>query len=73
MKGLILFYFLPDPNLIAPKTMDSPSPVLLDIQTFFRIPPQLLPRVFGWLLRLIINWRPPKAVTNFIIYIFFAR
>jgi hypothetical protein len=34
------------------------------------IHPPSLPRVFGWLLCLVLNWGPPKTTTNFGFLIF---
>ena len=36
------------------------------------IPPSLRPRLFGWLLHAVVDWRPPKPTTNFMIYIYLS-
>jgi hypothetical protein len=70
IKAAILFYILPLPNSIAPRTIEYHSPCVPRRSRILSYPPPSIKHKFGWLLRAVVDWRPPKATTNFVILIF---
>ena len=70
VKASILFYYHLSPNLIALKTIQYRPPRAFRWFPSCPIHPPSLPRVFGWLLCLFIDWGPPKTTTKFVILFF---
>jgi hypothetical protein len=65
VKASILFYYRLSPNLIALETIQYRPPRAFRWFPSCPIHPPSLPRVFGWLLCLFIDWGPHKTTTKF--------
>ena len=65
-KASISFYSRLSPNLTALETIQYRPPCAFRWSPSCPIHPPSLPRVFGWLLCLFIDWGPPKTTTKFV-------
>ena len=73
IKVSILFYYRLSPNLTALETIQYRPPCAFRWLPSCPIHPPSLPRVFGWLLCLFIDWGQPKTTTNFVFLIFLPQ
>ncbi len=66
-QGIYLFYSRLSPNLTtALETIKYCPPCAFHWFPACHIHPPSLPRVFGWLLCLLVDWGPPKTTTKFV-------
>ena len=73
MKASILFYLTPPPTSTALGAIEYHPPAFPDSRASSLILPPSIPRRFGWLLCAVVNWRLPKAMTNFAFFIFLPQ
>jgi hypothetical protein len=71
--AILLIIFSPLPTRSSPEQLNTAPPVFLHGHVSSPISPPLIQRKFGWLLRAVVNWRPPKDTTNFVIFIFLRQ
>ena len=69
MAASILFYSLPNPNTTAPRSIKYCFPCVSRRTCILCYPFHIVLTLF-WLVCAIVNWRTPKATTNFILLIF---
>jgi hypothetical protein len=70
IQASILFYSRLSPTLTAPETIQYCPPCAFCWLPSCPIHPPSLPRVFGWLSCLFLDWGPPKTTSNFGFLIF---
>jgi hypothetical protein len=73
MKASILFYLPTPPTSTTLRAIEYHPPAFPDSRASSPILPPSIPRRFGWLLCEDVNWRPPKATTNFAFFIFLPQ
>jgi hypothetical protein len=70
MKAPISFCSLPPPNSTAPRMIKYRPPCVPRRSRVLSYPSPVAPACIWLLLCEIVDWRPPKATTNFVLFIF---
>ncbi len=71
--AILLNIFSPLPTQSSPEQLNTAPPVFLRGHVSSPIYPPSIQRKFGWMLRAVVNCRPPKGTTNFVVFIFLRQ